>query len=293
MNQAEHHQGQKEPPTPGVWRRPLAWTALALAILAVSVVVVAFLDRTAEAETRSAFRWTTHTLEVEDLLHRTLTALAEAESAQRGFILSGDAIYLAPQARAAETARVLVDSLRILTADNRAQQHRLDTLDRLVEGRLSRLRLGVALVQASERDSAERVIRAGSGRLLMDSIRETVAHAVNNENALLDRRQRTVEGALAKRRLIEELIVGLSILAMILAVVVWLRLRRAERLVTMCAWTKAIEIDGEWMSIEAYMKRRFGISITHGISPEELKRLEEQMDGPPVIATVTAGVAMR
>ena len=274
-------------------QRPLAWSALALVVLAGSGVVITVLDRVADAETRSSFRWATHTLEVEDQLHRWLAALAEAESAQRGYVVSGDAIYLAPQAEAAATARQLQGSLRSLTADNVAQQRRLDTLDRLVDARLALLRSGVALVQAGRRESAESLIRTGRGRLMMDSIRATVRHAVDNEEVLLNQRQQAVEGALAKRRIAEELIVGLAVLALILAATIWLRLRRAERLVIMCAWSKAIQLDGEWMSIEAYMARRFGLSITHGISPAEIRRLEAEMDAGPAIATVTAGIAKR
>jgi hypothetical protein len=37
-----------------------------------------------------------------------------------------------------------------------------------------------------------------------------------------------------------------------------------------CAWTKRLELDGEWVGIETYLKRRFGLSVTHGISEEAL-----------------------
>lgn len=269
------------------------WSALALAVLAISGVSVALLDRSADIETRSSFQWATHTLEVENALHKTLAALVEAESAQRGYILTGDTIYLVPQSEAVAMARELIRSVRRLTVDNASQQRRLDTLDRIVEARLGLLRSGVKLMQAGQRDSVERIIRTGRGRILMDSIRTTVRNAVDSEGVLLTQRQEAVERALAKRRIAEELIVGLAILAMILAGAVSLRLRRAERLVTMCAWSKAIQLDGEWMSIESYMARRFGISVTHGISPAEIRRLEAEMEAGPVLASVTAGVSPR
>lgn len=275
------------------WRQPLAWSALALAVLAISGVMVAVLDRSAAAETRSSFQWTTHTLEVQDELHKALAALAEAESAQRGYDLSSDTVYLANYAGAAAAARAFLGTVRQLTADNQAQQRRLDTLDRLVDARLARLQAGAALVQRGQRDSVESVLRTAGGHLLMDSIRVTVSRAVESEGVLLATRQRSVEDALKKRRTAEELIVGLAVLAMILAGAVSFRLRRAERLVTMCAWSKAIEFDGEWMSIEAYMARRFGISITHGISPTEIQRLETEMDGTSVLAGAIAGVPSR
>ncbi|CAN5757432.1 hypothetical protein BH11GEM2_BH11GEM2_31700 [soil metagenome] len=277
----------------GSRRPPLIWSALALAVLAASGILVLLLNRSAASETRSSFGWATHTLEVEDQLHEALAAFVEAESAQRGFLLSGDTSYLAPSVQASDTASRLLASLRRLTADNAGQQRRLDTLDRLGAARLVWMRSGVALERAGQRDSLDRLIRSGGGRALMDSIHATVRSAVANEDTLLARRQVAVEGALSRRLRTEELIVGIALLAMGLAALIWVRLRRAERLVTMCAWSKAIEFEGEWMSVEEYMNRRFGIMITHGISPTELARLETEMDGAPILASATRGVTAR
>ncbi len=277
----------------GSRRPPLIWSALALAVLAASGILVLLLNRSAASETRSSFGWATHTLEMEDKLHAALAALGNAESAQRGFLLSRDTVYLTPSRQAGDTARRLLASLRTLTADNAGQQRRLDLLDRLVVARLGLLGSGVALMQAGQRDSLDRLIRSGHGRALMDSIHATVRSAVANEDTLLARRQVAGEGALSRRLRAEELIVGIALLAMGLAALVWVRLRRAERLMTMCAWSKAIEFEGEWMSVEEYMNRRFGIMITHGISPTELARLETEMDGAPILASATRGVTAR
>jgi len=62
--------------------------------------------------------------------------------------------------------------------------------------------------------------------------------------------------------------------------------RRVDTLVKMCAWTRTVEYQGEWISFEEYLKRRFRIETTHGMSPEEAQRqLDELMkavpDAPP------------
>jgi GAF domain-containing protein len=48
------------------------------------------------------------------------------------------------------------------------------------------------------------------------------------------------------------------------------RIQRLEKLVRICAWTNRLELDGEWVGIETYLKRRFGLIVTHGISEEAL-----------------------
>lgn len=47
---------------------------------------------------------------------------------------------------------------------------------------------------------------------------------------------------------------------------------RIETLVKMCAWTRTVEYQGEWLSFEEYLRRRFNIETTHGMSPVETER---------------------
>jgi hypothetical protein len=44
--------------------------------------------------------------------------------------------------------------------------------------------------------------------------------------------------------------------------------------VTLCAWTRSVEYEGEWISFEEYLRRRFDISTTHGIAPDALAQIE-------------------
>jgi hypothetical protein len=44
---------------------------------------------------------------------------------------------------------------------------------------------------------------------------------------------------------------------------------RLYSLVTMCAWSKRVQYKDQWIPLEEYMRKRFGIRISHGISQEE------------------------
>ncbi len=37
--------------------------------------------------------------------------------------------------------------------------------------------------------------------------------------------------------------------------------------VTLCAWTRTVRYEGEWISVESYLQRRYGVRTSHGISP--------------------------
>ena len=56
-----------------------------------------------------------------------------------------------------------------------------------------------------------------------------------------------------------------------------LRQRDAAPLVKMCYLTKRFEVDGEWLSTEMFLRKRFGVDVTHGLCPEAVARLESDM----------------
>lgn len=46
-----------------------------------------------------------------------------------------------------------------------------------------------------------------------------------------------------------------------------------ENFLTVCAWTKKIKIDGEWITFEDFLRRILGVRVTHGLNPETAKQL--------------------
>ncbi len=48
-------------------------------------------------------------------------------------------------------------------------------------------------------------------------------------------------------------------------------------IITICAWTGDVKFNDEWIKIEDFLKRRFGVSISHGISPKALARYGKQI----------------
>lgn len=48
-----------------------------------------------------------------------------------------------------------------------------------------------------------------------------------------------------------------------------------------CAWTRRVHDQGEWISLEAFLKRRFGIRVSHSISEDAIVALEQSVPPPP------------
>jgi hypothetical protein len=50
------------------------------------------------------------------------------------------------------------------------------------------------------------------------------------------------------------------------------RIRELEKWLTLCAWTKQVNVEGEWIPIERYLSEYCGLKLTHGMSQEALNR---------------------
>ncbi len=46
----------------------------------------------------------------------------------------------------------------------------------------------------------------------------------------------------------------------------------SEDTIVMCAWTGEVCYNGEWIKVEEFLRRRFGLQVSHGISPKALAR---------------------
>ena len=46
-----------------------------------------------------------------------------------------------------------------------------------------------------------------------------------------------------------------------------------EKLVTVCAWSRKIKVDGRWVTFEEFLVDNLGVRITHGIDPEVARTL--------------------
>ena len=146
----------------------------------------------------------------------TLQDLTNAETGQRGFLLTSDERYLAPYhaallAVAADTAR-----LRALVGNDAVQHRLLDTLGQRIDTKLGELGQTISINRTSGFEAARAMVLTGHGKSTMDQLRAVLREIAARQQALLD--QRIAESDRHYR--IVELIVGLGTIgAVIIALV--------------------------------------------------------------------------
>jgi signal transduction histidine kinase len=137
---------------------------------------------------RDAIDQVDHTYTVISHLDGLIAALVDAETGERGFIITGDSSYLAPYALGRAAADSHLVAVRRLTADNAVQQRRLDTLAVIAHERTDALEEGIALRKSGGVGSAAVVVASGRGRRIMDRARRLVAVMERDERRLLAER---------------------------------------------------------------------------------------------------------
>ena len=165
------------------WERPALLAGLALLL---AFALGAFVLRQSAIQAQSLV---IHTHEVRTAAQAVLGAMRDAETGQRGFLLTEDASYLEPYVAAKGQLANLQASLQTLTLDNREQQNRLIVLDTQIAGKLAKLMQSVELANSGHRSEALAMVRDNSGKRAMDAIRQTIADIMNAESVLLAPRQ--------------------------------------------------------------------------------------------------------
>jgi signal transduction histidine kinase len=158
-----------------------------------------------------------HTVQVISQAAEALSALKDAETGQRGFIITGDSVYLVPYLQARESVSAHLITLRALTADNPSQQRRLDTLDRVANDKLAELAATIALRRSSGFDAAVAQVRTDRGRQSMEAARALISRIESEERGLLA--QRSAGRATVARRVLGVIALG-SFIAFLLSLII-------------------------------------------------------------------------
>lgn len=191
-------------PTHGLW-----WAAFLVGVVGVATFIA--VGRTADDNRRVA-----HTNEVLYHLETLISALKDAETGQRGYIITGREEFLQPYYAAKLTVPREFGTLRRLTRDNPVQQGRLDQLQPIMLSRLHVLTVNVGLRRSGGLTAAQTAIRQGNGRRMMEDIRHDVGIMEATERTLLAQRS-----SAAARTSLEAGIIALGGAVILFALVVY------------------------------------------------------------------------
>ncbi|MFL5357341.1 PAS domain-containing protein [Archangium sp.] len=112
-----------------------------------------------------------HTLDIINEAEQLLSLVKDAETSQRGYLLTGEESYLAPYDEARLHLGPTRERLRALVADDASQLERLGRMEALLQEKLEVIERTVALARAGQAAAARENMRSGGGQKRMNALR--------------------------------------------------------------------------------------------------------------------------
>jgi signal transduction histidine kinase/DNA-binding response OmpR family regulator/CHASE3 domain sensor protein len=118
-------------------------------------------------------------------LDNIISTLKDAETGQRGFLLSGEEVFLQPYTGSKQKALLTLEKVRHQTTDNPVLQSNVEKLQKIIEGRLDIIERTIAIKRKGGSVSNDELL---NGKTYMDDARSLVSNMEANESALLVKR---------------------------------------------------------------------------------------------------------
>jgi signal transduction histidine kinase len=139
-----------------------------------------------------------HTWMVINDVERLIGSAKDAETGSRGFLITGDDVYLAPYTLALAELPQEMHEFKTLTADNPSQQARAVEMQAILNERLSLLQQGINLHRNGRADSMHALVVTGTGQTQMNNLRLLADETEADERRLLS--TRVVEAQSSSRK---------------------------------------------------------------------------------------------
>ncbi len=146
-------------------------TLTMLVIASAMVIVIGLLSFWSSESRRAAAGELKVSREVGDSTDDLLSMLKDAETGQRGYVLTGKDTYLEPYNTATAAIPGLLSRLRSAAAELPVQRERVEALQPLVAAKLQELAMTIELRRSQGQAAAIGAIDSGRGKALMDDIR--------------------------------------------------------------------------------------------------------------------------
>jgi CHASE3 domain sensor protein len=266
----------------------LFWLGLSLPMAA--LLAMTWLVHLTGGQFNDSFNYVMQTYKVLDMFEQTQSQIVDAEANQRGYFLTGRKEYLEPYQHAMQSIRDDIADLKKLTSGEPVQQENLAQLEKLVDAELV-FDPATVFTSGQVTTNASVVVLTERGKEKLEHMRKILFQAHEEQEAALGKHQQAAEQDVVSSQMMSLVLIVAVALALIMVVVILLRLEKLQEFVTVCAWTGQVKFQGQWLRLDEYLKRQFGISVSHSLSQEaaekmmrEIEELNRPGGGPPPAA---------
>ena len=251
---------------------------LGLSLPLLALLTMSWLLHHTTGQFRDSFYQVGHTYKVLNLVQQTQFHLLDAETERRGYLLTGGNDYLNSYGRAMASVRNDIDQLKSLVQARAGQQTNILALQSLIAERLGINPDTIAGSKVNVREALA-IALTDEGKNTMEKIGRVLFQMGQDEEYSLNINQQRAETDSISSQITSVVLIGTVVMVLIFIIIILRRLEKLQQVVTICAWTGQVKYEGQWIRLDEYLQRQFGLSVSHGLSKEAAEKMIAEMKG--------------
>lgn len=241
-----------------------------------ALIAMTWLVHQAGGQFNNSFNWVLQNYKVLDKFEQTEAHIVDAEANQRGFLLTGKSEYLEPYQMAMGDVTNDVAELKKMTRGDATQQANIAALEQIVT---TDLVFDPATVfssgQFQTNASVLRLIAQGKEKI--GTMRRLLFRAREEQERALSKHQQAAEEEVVSGQIMSLVLIVAVAVALAFVVMILVRVDRLQQFVTVCAWTGQVKYQGQWVRLDQFLERQFGLSVSHSLSKEAAEKMMQEI----------------
>lgn len=256
-------------------KRVVFWIGLSLPMLA--LIAMTWLVHQAGGQFNSSFNWALQNYKVLDRFEQTQAHIVDAEANQRGFLLTGKPEYIEPYQDAMASIHDDIAQLKKMTVNDPTQQANILSLEQMVETELV-FDPATAFSSGQFQTNASVITLTARGKQKIEDMRRVLFQAREAQERVLSKHQQDAEEQVVSGQIMSMMLIAAVAVTLIFILMILLRLEKLQQFVTVCAWTGQVKFQGQWLRLDQFLERQFGISVSHSLSQEAANKMMREIE---------------
>ena len=187
--------------------------ALSLPMALLAAMVLVGINEVGHMRSQDAVEQLAQGLTTRSDVNKLLQSMLDAETGQRGYLLTGNETYLEPYDKAVATVQTKLDSLRMRLMDAPADMQEFALLSRQISRKLAEMELSLRLRRQGNEDAWKFILHTDVGKEHMEAIRQHAQELIARSDKRLAQGRAQIEQSLMLSRIGIATVTAIGLLA--------------------------------------------------------------------------------
>ena len=195
------------------WLPKVREMAISLPMAVLAAIVLVGVNETGQMRSQEAVAQMAHSLETRKAINTLLQSMVDAETGQRGYLLTGNTTYLEPYDKALATVHSSVEGLRQQFGDAPEDMQVFNQLSRQIASKLAEMELSLRLRRQGNEDAWKFILHTDMGKEQMEAIRQHARTLLARSDYNLKQGHEQIEHSLLLSRIGIAIVTAIGLLA--------------------------------------------------------------------------------